>query len=99
MKSGARMPWLGLALAVVFLGAGSAVGLAQCHFPATGRGRVMTYSFVPIVTPAGMVLHVSLNFQGGSEGTEEIEVPTEWAGEKLHAVTTRLHRKDQRLPS
>jgi predicted metalloprotease with PDZ domain len=53
----------------------------------TASGRVLTYSFDPTVTPAGTVLHVTLNFRGGAEGMEEIEVPTEWAGEKLHAVT------------
>jgi hypothetical protein len=76
-----------LALAMVFLGAGSAVGLAQCSFQAMGGGRVMTYSFDPTVTAAGMLLHVTLNFRGGSEGIEEIEVPTEWAKESLQAVT------------
>jgi predicted metalloprotease with PDZ domain len=41
-----------------------------------------------------MVLHVTLNFLGGPEGIEEFEVPTEWAGQKLHAVTN-LHALTQ----
>jgi predicted metalloprotease with PDZ domain len=87
MKSRWHLLLRGLALAMVFLGAGSVVGLAQCSFPAMGGGRVMTYSFDPTITPAGTVLHLTLKFRGGSEGIEEIEVPTEWAEESLHAVT------------
>jgi predicted metalloprotease with PDZ domain len=94
MKSSWRLPLCGLALAVVFLGAGTAVSLAQCGFPSTGSGRVITYSFDPTVTPAGTVLHVTVKFPGGSEGSEEIEVPTHWAGEDLHGVNN-LHALSQ----
>jgi hypothetical protein len=83
-----------LAVALVLLAAGRAVGLAQCSFPSTASGRVINYSFDPTITPAGMVLHVRLEFRGGSEGMEEIEVPTEWAGQDLHAVTN-LHALSQ----
>ena len=87
MKSSQRLPLRGLAVAFVFLAVGSPVGFTQCGFPSTGSGRVIDYSFEPTITPAGTVLHATLSFRGGLEGMEEIEVPTEWAGEKLHAVT------------
>jgi hypothetical protein len=42
---------------------------------------------MPTVTPDATVLHVTLEFKGGPQGTDEIEVPEEWAGEKLHGIT------------
>ena len=62
------------------------VGLAQCRFPADTTGRLLTYTFNASVTPAETVLHITLEFKGGSKGTEEIEAPTEWAGEALHGI-------------
>lgn len=63
-----------------------AVTSAQCRFPTQGAGRLLAYTFNASVTPARTVLHITLEFKGGSKGTEEIEVPTEWAGEKLHGI-------------
>src|SRR5215469_11081509 len=60
--------------------------LAQCRFPADGTGRVLAYTFEPTVTTASTTLHVNLRFRGGPDAEEELEVPTEWAGEKLHGV-------------
>ncbi len=54
--------------------------------PADGAGRVFTYIFVPQVTPAGTVLHVTLNFRGGAGPADTVEVPTEWAGETLRGI-------------
>jgi predicted metalloprotease with PDZ domain len=34
-----------------------------------------------------MVLHVTLQFPGGPEGVEPVELPAHWAGETLHGVT------------
>jgi predicted metalloprotease with PDZ domain len=61
--------------------------IAQCRFPAKATGRTLTYIVDPIVTPASTVLHITVQFQGNAEGAEEIEFPTEWAGEKLHSIT------------
>jgi predicted metalloprotease with PDZ domain len=63
-----------------------AVTSAQCRFPTQGAGRLLAYTFNASVTPARTVLHITLGFKGGSKGTEEIEVPTEWAGKKLHGI-------------
>jgi predicted metalloprotease with PDZ domain len=75
---------------------------AQCHFSSTG-GRVITYTFEYSVSPGPAIpapspqnttrpasaatLHVTLTFRGNAQGTEDIEFPTEWAGQKLHGVT------------
>jgi predicted metalloprotease with PDZ domain len=63
-----------------------AAALAQCQFPRSGPGRVVKYTFQPAVTHDATVLHVTLEFQGGPHGIEEIEIPEEWAGEKLHGI-------------
>jgi predicted metalloprotease with PDZ domain len=46
----------------------------------------LTYTFEPTVTATGTILHVSLIFRTGKEVSDVVEIPTEWAGEKLHAV-------------
>jgi len=48
--------------------------------------RALTYAFQPEVTPAGAVLHVTLTFQGNAQGTEEIRLPSHWAGQTLRAM-------------
>ena len=71
---------------LALVSAAVAVGFAQCRFPARGNGRLLTYTFNASVTPAETVLHITLEFKGGSKGTEEIAVPTEWAGETLRGI-------------
>lgn len=61
--------------------------IAQCRFQEKTTGRVFTYTFDPTVTAEGTVLHVTLKFQGNAEGAEEISVPKQWAGQKLHEET------------
>src|ERR1700722_2339662 len=61
-------------------------GLPACHFPPNATGRMLTYTFDPAVTAAGTVLHITLTLQGGPDAEEEIEVPSQWAGETLHGV-------------
>jgi len=62
-------------------------GLSQCRFPSSRVGRTITFSFVPENTASGTILHVTVQFEGNSRGFEQIEIPVEWAGEKLHAVS------------
>jgi predicted metalloprotease with PDZ domain len=59
---------------------------AQCKFPSSRGVRALTFSFVPEKTSAGAVLHITVQFQGNSTGSESLVIPVEWAGEKLHAV-------------
>jgi predicted metalloprotease with PDZ domain len=59
---------------------------AQCTFSQKSTGRVLTYVFEPTVAAENNTLHVTLSFQGDSEGTEEIEIPTRWADETLHGM-------------
>jgi predicted metalloprotease with PDZ domain len=56
------------------------------QFPVTNAPRTITYRFQPEVTPDGLVLHISLEFETGTSGMETLELPTEWAGELLHPV-------------
>jgi len=60
---------------------------AQCTFSQKSTGRILTYVFEPAFTAENTTLHVTLKFRGNSEGTEEIEIPTHWAGETLHGMT------------
>lgn len=71
---------------LALVSAAIAASFAQCHFPAPSVGRLLTYTFSPTVTPDATVLHVTLEFKGGPHGIDEIEVPDEWAGEKLHDI-------------
>lgn len=71
---------------LVLFGVTGAATQAQCHFASSGSGRVLTYAFEPDVANGAAVLHVTLTFRGGEGGTEQIEVPTQWAGERLNAV-------------
>ena len=52
--------------------------------------RILSYAFQPEVTPAGAVLHVTLTFQGNPQGTEEIRLPSQSAGQTFHAMNN-LH--------
>jgi hypothetical protein len=61
--------------------------LAQCRFSPAGVGRTVTYRFASEATGSELVLHVALEFQIGPKGVEEIALPTQWAGETLHAIT------------
>jgi hypothetical protein len=60
---------------------------AQCRFPVATTGHALTYRFRPELTPDGLVLHVTVEFQAGVTGTDELAVPAQWAGETLHALT------------
>ena len=70
----------------LWLAASATPSLAQCRLPADGTGRTLTYTFDPTVTKTGTVLHVTLEFRGSPGGQEEIEVPSQWAGETLHGL-------------
>ena len=73
---------------IALLGGLSALSMcAQCKFPASQTGRVLTFSFAPEEGGSGAILQVTVRFQGNANGSEPIEVPVEWAGENLHSVS------------
>ena len=78
---------LARSIAAAWFCAAATAAFAQCHFPANATGRVLTYTFDPTVSPAGTVLHVTLRFKGSAEGSDTVEVPSQWAGETLHGIT------------
>src|SRR5581483_9199407 len=73
------MSWL---RAILLLATCGAFAAAQCSFSPGGNGRTLIYRFA--AEPP--VLHVTVEFQGGAKGREIVEVPAEWAGEKLHNI-------------
>jgi predicted metalloprotease with PDZ domain len=75
---------------VLLLAAVTVPALAECRFPSDSKGQVLTYTFEPTVTATATVLHVTLKIQGIPDAREQIEVPTQWAGETLHGVVN-LH--------
>ena len=78
-------------LAVLGLLLGSALVLsAQCTFPKKAPHQTLTYRFHPEVTQAGLVLHVTLEFQTDGGGMRPLVLPTHWAGETLHSLSN-LH--------
>src|SRR3954447_250088 len=77
-------------LCLVLLITVTTIVLAQSNSPSAPRVRLLTYVFEPTVTATSAVLHVTLKFQGDAKGTEEIELPSHWAGQSnhLHALSS-----------
>jgi len=68
---------------------------AQCRFPvAAHNARQLTYSFSPELTQDGFKLHIALEFIEGPTGAERLELPMQWAGEKLSSFSN-LHVNSQ----
>jgi len=53
----------------------------QCSFPPDSVGTPMSYAFEPIVSSGGLLLRVTLEFQGGHTGAAELYLPSDWAGQ------------------
>jgi predicted metalloprotease with PDZ domain len=70
----------------VWLTFATTAGLAQCTFPAGGSGRLLSYIVDPKVSTTDTILQVILRFQGGPGVQDDVEVPVEWAGERLHGI-------------
>jgi predicted metalloprotease with PDZ domain len=60
---------------------------AQCVVPGNAGERSLIYTFEPVVTPDSAVLHITVSFRGTAAGQESVRIPTQWAGEELHAVS------------
>jgi predicted metalloprotease with PDZ domain len=57
---------------------------AQCRFTIPAHdSRLLTYTFSPELTQDGLTLHVALAFTEGETGADTLQLPTQWAGEKL----------------
>ncbi len=57
----------------------------QCRFSPDRVHREITYRFHPEVTPYGLILHVTLETKTEPSGQLLLNLPSQWAGEQLHA--------------
>jgi predicted metalloprotease with PDZ domain len=53
----------------------------QCNFASASVGNPLTYVFEPVVADGKLVLRVTLELRGGHDGTTELELPSDWAGQ------------------
>jgi predicted metalloprotease with PDZ domain len=51
----------------------------QCSFAGSSLGKTLTYSFEPLVENGKLIVHVTLGFRGGPEGSMELVLPSNWA--------------------
>lgn len=65
----------------------TAVVQAQCRFPEPKSGRSVTYRFQPEFTADALLMHVTLELQMGTSGSEVLGLPMQWAGETLHSMS------------
>jgi predicted metalloprotease with PDZ domain len=71
---------------------------AQCRFADSPSHATWTYRFQPEVGTDGLVLHVTAQFPLGPSGVLSLQLPVQWAGETLHAMTNlRTRSADARL--
>ena len=99
-----QLHWL---IACLLLALGSQASFSQCAPPPTTSGKILNYSFQPLLADGKMTLHVTLEFKGGREGQAELELPSEWAGQThlekavtdLKAVSDETTISDTASPS
>jgi hypothetical protein len=60
----------------------STVARGQCTFPASSSASLITYRFEPLLDRTGLALQMTLEFEGGPQGTVNLELPSEWAGQQ-----------------
>ena len=65
----------------------SCVASAQCRFSHTKREGTVTYRFTPLPEATGLKLHLTVGFVMPSTGLQNLALPGEWAGEKLHSLS------------
>ena len=54
---------------------------AQCDFLRPSRGPVLKYTFEPTLNDGNLGIHIRLDFVDGRNGTAELELPSDWAGQ------------------
>lgn len=65
----------------------SCVASAQCRFADAKRADAVTYRFLPSFEASGLRLHVTLGFPMNAKGIQTLALPSEWAGERLNAMS------------
>jgi predicted metalloprotease with PDZ domain len=93
----AVMPVLGDSMRSSFVLAGLSLVLvmsctldAQCRFAKSAAQTAITYRFQPESGSDGLLLHITMEFNSGANGTQTLLLPTHWAGESLHSIAN-LH--------
>jgi hypothetical protein len=46
---------------------------AQCHFAKTNAKTSITYRFQPEIGPNSLVLHITMEFKAGADGTQTLD--------------------------
>jgi len=82
---------------------------SQCRFTSgsTDKHKPLTYAFEPLVLDGKLVLRVTLEFVGGGDGTVEVELPSDWAGQthleeqvaNIHAISNDARVLDTIRPN
>jgi predicted metalloprotease with PDZ domain len=67
--------------ALLFFLALGQVSFGQCAFPTHDYGKLVKYSFEPIVADGKTTMRITLEFQGGHAGKAELELPSNYAGQ------------------
>ncbi|HEY6307265.1 MAG TPA: hypothetical protein VI488_12495 [Candidatus Angelobacter sp.] len=67
--------------ALLFFLALGQTSFAQCTFSAHGSGKLVNYSFEPILADGKTTMRITLEFQGGHNGKAELELPSSYAGQ------------------
>jgi predicted metalloprotease with PDZ domain len=92
--------------ALLFALAGT-LSFCQCTFPAAPAANLIKYEFEPLPTKDKMTLLVTLEFDGGRTGAVNLELPSEWAGQRhveksiteLKVLSTDTVLRDTASPS
>src|ERR1700694_1524921 len=76
---------------VTWVAAFAPLSHGQCSFLASSGGKPLKYVFEPAVTNGKLIIHITAEFKGGRDGTMELELPSDWAGQShLEAEITNL---------
>jgi predicted metalloprotease with PDZ domain len=54
---------------------------AQCDFVRPSRNPVLKNTFEPTLNDGKLTIHIRLDFAGGRNGTAELDLPSDWAGQ------------------
>jgi predicted metalloprotease with PDZ domain len=91
----------------LLLALSSQASFSQCAHPPSTSGKILNYSFQPLIADGKLTLHITLEFKGGPDGNAELELPSEWAGQThlekavtdLKAISDQTTISDTASPS